>query len=265
MNQTPASGSRWHPVAGVVAALVITTAMDAGGLAMFSSLALLPLAILFWILGRYSRREMGLVLGAGAGYRWALIYPLVVPGALTLAAFAFGAVDLTEAEWGKAGRNLAIMASTGILGTLLTEEGFFRGWLWGALKRNGQGDRAVLVWTSVIFSLWHLSAVVLETDFAPPRALVPVFMVNATLLGLNWGLMRQVSGSVFPVAISHAVWNALVYGLFGFGEKAGVLGVTQTWLFGPELGVLGVVGNGLFALVLWRRVMTNPGRREARY
>ena len=264
MNQASARGPRWHPLAGMVAALVITTAMDAGGLAMFSSLALLPLALLFWFLGRYARREMGLVLGGGAGYRWALLYPAVVPGALTLAAFASGAVDLTEADWNQAGMNLALMATTGMLGTLLTEEGFFRGWLWAALKRVGQGDRAALVATSAIFSLWHLSAVVLETDFAPPRALVPVFMANATLLGLNWGLLRQMSGSVLPAAVSHAVWNALVYTLFGFGEKAGELGVTQTWLFGPELGMLGPAGNGIFAMVLWRRVMARPGRGEAR-
>jgi hypothetical protein len=55
------------------------------------------------------------------------------------------------------------------------------------------------------------------------------------------------------------VWNALVYTLFGFGEKPGELGIVQAWLFGPELGVLGLVGNGLFSVILWRRVMGNRG------
>lgn len=255
MNRISATDPIWRPVAGAVAAIAITTAMDANDLAMFSALSLLPLTVLFWILGKYSRREMGLVVGSRAGYGWAVVYPLAVPGALAAAAFALGAADLTEAEWGKAGKNLILMSTTGILGTLLTEEGFFRGWLWAALKRSRQGDRAILVWTSAIFSLWHLSAVVLDTDFAPPGAQVPVFMVNATLLGLNWGLMRQVSGSVFPAAVSHAVWNGLVYTLFGFGEKTGELGIDQSWLFGPEVGLLGLAGNGLFALILWRRAM----------
>jgi membrane protease YdiL (CAAX protease family) len=105
--------------------------------------------------------------------------------------------------------------------------------------------------------LWHLSSVVLDTEFAPPAKQVPVFLVNAALLGLNWGLMRRASGSVLPAAISHAAWNAVVYTLFGFGEKTGKLGIEQGWLYGPELGVLGLAANALFAWVLWRRV--SPG------
>lgn len=252
-------GPLWHPLLGVAVAIGITTTMDATGLSVFSALPLFPLAGLFWYLGKYSRHEMGLVRGSGEGYVWAVIYPLAVPGLLAAAAFASGAVDLSGAEWGKAGRNITLMAVTGVLGTLLTEEGFFRGWLWAGLKRAGRSDRSILVWTSLIFSLWHLSAVVLDTGFAPPAEQIPVFMVNAALLGLNWGLMRRLSGSALAAALSHAVWNSLVYVLFGFGEKAGELGIAQTGMFGPEVGILGLLGNGLFALVLWRRVMGRPG------
>jgi membrane protease YdiL (CAAX protease family) len=261
MESSPANGSLRPAALGTAVVFAITIAMDATGLAMFSALPLLPLALLFWYLGGYSRREMGLVRGSGEGYVWALAYPLVVPGLLAAVAFAFGAVDLTEADWGKTARNFGLMATTGILGTLLTEEGFFRGWLWAALKRTGRCDPSVLFWTSVVFSLWHLSAVVLDTEFAPPANQVPIFLINAALLGLNWGLMRSVSGSVFPAAISHAVWNAVVYELFGFGEKSGELGIAQGWLYGPELGVLGVAANGLFAWYLWRRV--RPGTLDS--
>jgi membrane protease YdiL (CAAX protease family) len=229
--------------------------MDATGQSMFSALPLLLLTVLFWALGKYSRGEMGMAVGSGGGYVWAMVYPLVVPGILVAAAFAFGAVDLTNAAWGKAGREFLLMSSVGILGTLLTEEGFFRGWLWAALKRTGRCDRSVVFWTSIGFSLWHLSAVVLDTGFAPAAKQVPVFMVNAALLGLNWGLIRKMSGSVFPAALSHSVWNGVVYTLFGFGEKSGELGIEQSWLYGPEVGVLGLAANGLFAWFLWRRAM----------
>jgi membrane protease YdiL (CAAX protease family) len=258
VNELRTTSPIWIPWAGMAAALAITTTMDATGLSMFGALSLLPLTGLFWFLGKYSRSEMGIVFGSRESYGWAVVYPLVVPGVLTVAAFAFGAVDLTDTEWGKAGRNFALMAATGILGTLLTEEGFFRGWLWAALKKIGRNDRGVLVLTSIAFSLWHLSAVVLDTGFAPPAEQVPVFMVNAALLGVNWGLMRQLSGSVFPAALSHSVWNGLVYTLFGFGEKTGALGIDQSWLFGPEVGVLGLLANALFAWFLWRRAI--PGR-----
>jgi membrane protease YdiL (CAAX protease family) len=254
MNDSLAPAPLWRPLLGMAIALAITTTMDATGLSMFSALPLLPLAGLFWFLGKYTRREMGMIVGDGEGYAWAVLYPVVVPGLLAAAAFAAGAVDLTESNWGKAGRDIALMATTGVLGTLLTEEGFFRGWLWAGLKRAGRTDTWVLVGTSLLFSLWHLSAVVLDTGFAPPSEQIPVFMVNAALLGLNWGLMRRLSGSALTAAVSHSVWNALVYTLFGFGEKAGELGIAQSGLFGPEVGFLGLAGNGLFALVLWRRV-----------
>lgn len=241
-------------ISGVAAAFVITTTMDATGLSMFSALPLFPLAGLFWFLGKYSRAEFGLTLGTREGYAWALAYALVVPGLIAAAAFLFGAVDLSEAEWGKAIKNMALGSSVGVLGVLLTEEGFFRGWLWAAFGKTDTSQRCVLVRTSLIFSFWHLSAVVLPTGFAPPTAQIPVFMVNAALLGLNWGLMRQLSGSALVPSVSHAVWNAVVYGLFGFGEKLGELGIVQTAVFGPEIGYLGLVGNGVFAFVLWRRV-----------
>jgi membrane protease YdiL (CAAX protease family) len=249
----------WRPLAGVAIAIAITTTMDATGLTMFSSLPLLPLAGLFWYLGRYPRREVGVTTGSPAGYWWAIAYPVVVPGILAGMAFATGAVDLTEAEWGKTATNIGLMSVTGVLAVFLTEEGFFRGWLWASLKKTGQDDRIVLVWTSVLFSLWHLSAVTLDTGFNPPLAQIPVFMVNACLLGLNWGLMRQLSGSVFAASLSHAVWNGVVYEMFGFGEKAGELGIEKTAWYGPEIGILGLVLNALFALVLWRRVMRSGG------
>ena len=43
---------------------------------------------LFWFLGKYSRSEMGMVFGSRESYGWAVVYPLVVPGVLTVAAFA---------------------------------------------------------------------------------------------------------------------------------------------------------------------------------
>jgi len=254
MNDSP-NYPIWRPLAGVAVAIAITTTMDATGLTMFSSLPLLPLAGLFWYLGRFPRREMGVTPGSPEGYWWAIAYPVVVPGILAGMAFVTGAVDLTEAEWGKTVTHIGIASSVGVIMVFLTEEGFFRGWLWASLKKTGQDDRKVLVWTSILFSLWHLSAVTLDTGFDLPLAQVPIFMLNACLLGLNWGLMRRLSGSVFAASLSHATWNGVVYEMFGFGEKVGELGIAKTAWYGPEVGVLGLVLNALFALVLWRRLM----------
>jgi hypothetical protein len=108
------------------------------------------------------------------------------------------------------------------------------------------------IWSSIAFSLWHWSAVVLKTGFDPPRAQVPVFMVNAMVMGAVWGLLRWISGSVIVSSVSHGLWNGIAYVFFGFGTKVGALGVKNTGLFGPEVGVLGLAVNLIFAAALWR-------------
>ena len=239
-------------MAGASAAIVITTLMDANGLAAFSALPLMPLAALFWYLQKFSRAEMGLVRGSARGYGLAAAYPLVVLGLTALIAFAAGAADTSETDWNKTLLNIGVLSTIGIVLVLITEEGFFRGWLWAALKRAGQSDRQVLVWTSLAFTAWHVSAITLDSDFGVPAAEIPVYLVNATLLGLIWGMLRMLSGSIVVASVSHALWNGFDYPLFGFGEKVGALGIQQTHIFGPEVGMLGIILNLLFAAFLYR-------------
>lgn len=136
---------------------------------------------------------------------------------------------------------------------MITEEGFFRGWLWASLKRGGKSDRQVLVWTTLAFVIWHLSAVVLDTGFDLPAKEIPIFLINRTILDLIWGVSRMVSGSVPVPAVSHAVWNGIDYPLFGFGEKVGSLGIAGTHLDGPEVGPLGIVPGAAFLALIWRK------------
>ena len=236
---------------GVIAAIAITTTMDATGYSAFSALPLFPLAGLFWFLQKFSRKEIGLVWGGLQGYWLALAYPLTVLGLIAATAFATGAVDTSNADWNKAFLNMSLMSSTGVIAVLLTEEGFFRGWLWAALKRAGQSDTQVLIWTSLAFTLWHVSAISLETGFDVPAKEIPIYLVNATLIGAVFGMLRMATGSVIVPSVCHAVWNGIDYPLFGFGEKVGALGVEQTHVYGPEVGMLGLVLNFIFATVLW--------------
>jgi membrane protease YdiL (CAAX protease family) len=123
--------------------------------------------------------------------------------------------------------------------------------LWASLERAGQKPGWVLVWSSIAFSLWHLSAVALKTGFDLPARQIPVYMVNAAVIGAIWGLMRSISGSVVVASVSHGVWNGGAYVLFGFGTKVGALGVQETAVYGPEVGAIGLLLN-LFAAALWR-------------
>ena len=71
-------------------------------------------------------------------------------------------------------------------------------------------------------------------------------MVNATLLGAAWGILRMMSGSVVVASISHGLWNGLAYVLFGFGVASIVIAQWHWPLSGmiymPMAITLGIMG-----------------------
>ena len=243
-------------MAGLIAAIAITTTMDANGYAAFSALPLFPLAALSWYLQRFSRRDIGLVWGARRDYGWALAYPIGVLGSLAVIAWLAGAVETVGTDWNKTLINMGLISSVGIIMGLVTEEGFFRGWLWASLERAGFSKVRVLIVSTLAFTAWHISAVALDTGFDVPAAEIPVYLLNATLIGGIFGILRMTSGSILVPSVCHAIWNGIDYPLFGFGEKAGALGIEQTHIFGPEVGILGIVFNIAFAALIWRRYAT---------
>ena len=248
------------PIVGILIAIAGTTAMDATGLPDFSAFALLPLMLLFWYLEGLSRSEMGFKWGRPADFALALLYPLVVIGVIAIVATFAGAVDLSKTNWQKALLNLLIMTISTALVAIITEEGFFRGWLWASLRRRRVSESHVLIYTSIAFSAWHISAVTLATDYRPATSQLPVFFINAAVIGIVWGMLRWMSGSIIVASCSHGLWNGIAYVFFGFGTKTGALGIRNTALFGPEIGVLGLVSNAVFALLLWQWWRTRCNR-----
>jgi membrane protease YdiL (CAAX protease family) len=190
---------------------------------------------------------------------------LLVVGTLVLIALAAGAVDLTHTHWGKSLRNLALTVAITIALAILTEEGFFRGWLWASLGRAGLKPTSVLLLTSIAFALWHVSTAVLDTGFRPSSLQIPVYLLVSLVAGVTLGLLRSISGSIIVSSIGHGFWNGMVYVLFGAGTKLGALGVVNTATFGPESGFLGLAANVVFAAVLWfLRPQPDPGKLVVR-
>ncbi len=241
------------PACGVLAAIGITTAMDAHGLSAFSALPLLPLAALAWIVERHSRHAMGVAWGRLRDYRLAILYPALVLGTLVAIAWTAGATQISAVAWDKAARDFAIMAAATIPVAILTEEGFFRGWLMASLSSHGLSHSRTLALSSIAFSLWHVSAVVLDTGFDLAPARVPVYLLNAAVIGAVWGALRMRSGSIVVASVSHGLWNGAAYVLFGYGNEAGALGIADSAVFGPESGWLGLALNVVFLAVLLRR------------
>ena len=239
------------PVLGSVAVVVLSPALEllTGEPAAYS-FAVLGLLVLFWILSRMPRRRMGLTLGDGETHQMALLYPAVLIGAAALVVYFSGATSPEPINGGAFLGQILIMAIVTVIGALMTEDGFFRGWLWGSLEGEF-GEFTTLVWTGLVFAAWHLPVVLIEESFRLPMAQIPVYLANVYLIGVNWGVLRLASGSVLPAAISHGVWNGLVYVLFGYGTQGGLLGVSEVHLYDPERGWLGVALNGVAFWLLW--------------
>ena len=234
----------------VVLAIACTTALDASGFTAFSALPLIPLFLLFAWLDRVPRKELGLTPGAPRGYALALGHPLLVTAVLGALAFAAGAADVGGFNGPKAAIDLGILTIATFLLAIVTEEGFFRGWLWAALMRKGGSPVAAVALTTAAFVLWHVSFVFLSGDFQFSGADIPLFFANATLLGLIWGLLRLGTGSIIVSSAGHGLWNGLVYVLFGVGSKTGALGIHDVSLYGPEVGLYGAALNAIAVGIL---------------
>src|SRR5215472_7623392 len=241
---------RW-PLIGTLVAIAATAVMDAAGLSGINFLPLIPLFFGLWYLQRLSRVDIGLTWGHWRDYALAVLYPVVVLAVIGLIAWLSGAVTFAATNWPNTLAMLVVETLVTIVLALVTEEGFFRGWLWASLQRAGVTQGGVWVWTSVAFAAWHVSTALLPTAFRPPLAQVPIYIANAAVIGFIWALMRQRSGSIVVTSVSHGVWNGVVYVLFNTDTTLGALGIHNTGVFGPEVGLLGLALNLAFAAVLW--------------
>lgn len=249
---------------GVALAVGATTLLDLSGYALLSALPLIPLFFLFWWLSRLSRREIGLTGGRPSAYALAIVRPALVIGILAWLAYSAGAMDLSSFDAGKAARNIAIMAGGTFVMAIITEEGFFRGWLWGALRRQDATPMTILVASSLAFVLWHVPFVFVSNEFHFEAAHIPLFFANATLLGLIWGMLRLGSGSVLVPSADHGLWNGLTYVLFGVGSGTGALGINDVGTYGPEVGLYAIALNSAcLALLGWMYRDQLAGRKTA--
>jgi membrane protease YdiL (CAAX protease family) len=237
---------RWIlPAFGIVAAIATNAILPGNG-----AFLLLPVLLICWYLQRFSRKEMGFVVGRAGYYGLGLLHPMLVLSLLALVAWAAGAVNVENADWSGIALIFAIQALATMLVTLVTEDGFFRGWLWASLKHAGLNERWVVLVTGIAFGIWHLPYGILDTGYDPFTAL-PLFIINASLIGVAWGLLRLISGSVVVAAVTHGIWNATAYVFFNNGTEIGLLGIQDIATYGPEAGGIGLVLNLVYTIGLW--------------
>jgi len=242
----------WAIALGVAAAVLAPVLELATGSELPYLLVLTVLAGAAWGIFRLRRDEMGWRWGGARGHLVAFLYPLLAVGVLALVALIAGEVTLQTADNAKYARRIGLMLASTWVGVLITEEGFFRGALWGVCARAGWSKGKTLAWTSVAFVGWHVAVPLIEADFLLPAAQLPIYYANVILLGLAWGALRLATGSLLVPCTAHASWNAIVYIFYGYGQKTGWLGIERVGVFGPERGVLGLIVNATVAWLLVR-------------
>ena len=243
---------RWFIAASALAIGLSPLITVISGTGDFSALALLPIIILGWAVTRVSKSDMGIRRAGPGHYIIAVLYPVVVMGLVIIMIRLAEGIHVQDFNPQRTLFVIAVNSVMGILLGLLTEEGLFRGLLWGLLRSRREGPTRVLMLTSLVFLLWHVPVVLLEFGSDFPRSAIPIYLGNVLLLGLNWGLMRLVSGSVIVASVSHALWNALAYKFFGFGSEYGVLTTSSFQIFDPERGLVGLALNAVVFLVFFR-------------
>ncbi|MFV1986836.1 MAG: CPBP family intramembrane glutamic endopeptidase [Gemmatimonadota bacterium] len=225
--------------------------MKLTGDATWYALPLLAALVVVAWRGRLTREELGLTGGRGF-YGHATLLPLVVVGCVVWLATLFGVARVGETPLGLLGLQVSTMAVLTTFGAILTEDGFFRGALWGALQRAGRSADEILIWTSTAFVIWYVPILWMTPSPVLGAEAFLVHVVNTWLLAFCWGLLRLVSGSIVVVAWSHGLWNGLAYTLFGFGAARGAMGVVDPLRFDPERGWAGIAINATAVFVLWR-------------
>lgn len=136
------------------------------------------------------------------------------------------------------GHGVALVVVLAIL-VPVAEEAFFRGAVYGALRRSGRSGARAALYTGIGFTLSHFD----------PTTLLPIGFVAAYL-----GVLRAVSGSLWPSVMAHVGFN----GLTMLGAVANY-GFSRQILISPSVQISGVVG---LSLIVW--MILRLGRRSPR-
>ena len=176
-------------------------------------------------------KELGLEFGTFRDYIWAILYPLGICLPIIFIAILTGNMGGFNYTSQTVGKIVYLFFYTLIL-AFATEEGFFRGWLFGIMERDQINPRIILILTAIAFSLWHFPLFFMDTNFV--WSMLPFYLMGGVVGGLTFGLLRYISGSIIVSSFSHALWNTVVYILFGSGTAIGIMGIKSFNIYHPE-------------------------------
>ncbi|MCB0123530.1 MAG: CPBP family intramembrane metalloprotease [Caldilineaceae bacterium] len=188
------------------------------------------------------------------------LWPLAVIAPITLLVGAYTVtVLLGVAQWHWAGGSsigqwvvkLFIHIVIMTIATLGEEIGW-RGYLLPRLLPLGR-VRAVLL-SGLLHGMWHLPLILLTPFYhgvGNRWIVVPLFLFMLTAAGIFYGYLRLMSGSVWPGALAHSVFNTVLEALMGLTVPISVLGME--YLAG-ESGIISLLLLIAIVSVLLRRL-----------
>jgi len=217
-------------------------------------------AVLWLFVSRLGKEKMGLCLGGLQEYLIAIIYPIAILAGVIVVMFAMGepinslSTDQVYLFFG--------MFIVFIVLNLFTTGIFFRGWLFGFMEEKKIGAKEIVIFTSFIYCIWHIPLFFFDPDYTVSANLMPVFLAGVLLDGMVWGLLRLKSDSIGPGAVGHALWDAVTFGIFGFGIHPMLIAIPQVEVFGLQRGSVSVALRLLFVAVLWYWLFIKQGSKK---
>ena len=206
-------------------AVGIALALPHAGIAPLASIAAPALGFAITLavaVPRGQRRAVVATVGfhprRGRGLLIAVVGPVLI-GALSFGvAAAFGVVRFPGLGAVSVSGGLNILVGTVISTVLfLGEEIGWRGYLLFRLAEVTSARKAAIL-TGAFHAVFHLPLLLLTTTYQSAGQrwiVVPMVMVTLTLAGVWYGWLRLSSGSIWPVCLSHSVFNNVMESLAG--------------------------------------------------
>jgi membrane protease YdiL (CAAX protease family) len=247
-----AKAALFYVIALSLAGAIAATASIWGGLTPLVTMltpAAAVLVMMFLVTNDGRRREAWASLGLHKfglnGWPFAIVVPILVLGGAYAATWTSGVAEM-KAPVISGLLKFILVAFLGLaFSTFFAtgEEVGWRGYMLPRLKSLGV-FKAMLV-VGFLHGVWHLP-LMLATPWYHSSGnrsiVVPLFLVTLTLAGILFGYLRFTTGSVWPCAIAHAVYNVAWEFLTGFTAVSSP--ETLEYVAG-ESGILPILGLSL--------------------
>jgi membrane protease YdiL (CAAX protease family) len=200
-------------------------------------------------------RSLGLFTAGFKGWWAAFLFPAAVLVICNAILIVMGLASLHGPGGDKSALQMAANVGAGLfisIGFAFCEEIGWRGYM--LPKLLGLGTVAAVFLVGFLHGLWHLPLMLMTPFYhadGNPMIVVPMFLVTLTLAGAFYGYLRLLTGSVWPVAIAHGVFN-LVWNL---GSEVIKADRPETMEYiGGESGILVIIALIVTAMVLVPRI-----------